>query len=175
MKYSSACSVVIAASAFILSFASLAADISNENPHTTFSNPLSCNEMPNATVWSGNNGKFYASSSSLRIYTSSNLVDWYDTGKRLLNEKEIEWLESKNFSFIQSPDIVKIGKYFILYLAINDGNNNRAIISYRSENPIGPFEDPKTILANEGASNPEIAVDGATSRVWMFFNKAHRA
>ena len=169
MKYSSACSVVIAASAFILSFASLAADISNEKPHTTFSNPLSCNEMPNATVWSGNNGKFYASSSSLRIYTSSNLADWYDTGKRLLSEKEIEDLESKNFSFIQSPDIVKIGKYFILYLAINDGNNNRAIISYRSENPIGPFEDPKTILTNEGASNPEIAVDGATSRVWMFF------
>lgn len=170
MKSFSACSFVIAVSSFILSsLTSLAAVGPNGETYTDFFNPVLSTDAEGATIWTENNEKFYASSSSLRIYTGGNLVDWYDTGKRLLDEREIEWLESKGYTFIQSPEIAKIGNYFILYLSVNNGGKNHTIFSYRSESPIGPFEDRQSVISSSGATNPEIAIDSTTSKIWMFF------
>lgn len=141
---------------------------------TEYTNPVSPGDMPDPTIWQGN-GKYYAASTGQTIYESGNLVDWFETGNRLLEAEEYEWIRSKNdYSGVWAPDVVKFGEWYHLYICFWNRGNHTMIACYRSKNPAGPFTDRAVILTSEGAGkheviDPEVVRDPATGRVWMFF------
>lgn len=139
-----------------------------------YRNPVSKGDMPDPTVWLGHDGRYYASSTTHKIMTSKNLVDWEDTGKKLLLPEEIEWIKSQNYPHIWAPDVIKIGGEYRLYICFHNTGSHTAIACYSSRNPSGPFTGRKILLTSEGVGryeviDPEVVRDHKTGKYWLFF------
>lgn len=140
----------------------------------TYKNPVSKGDMPDPTVWQTPDGRYYASSTTHRIMTGTNLVDWEDTGKKLLPSEEIEWIKSQGYPHIWAPDVAKIGDWYNLYICFHRTGHHTAIACYRSKSPDGPFTDRTILLTSEGLGvyeviDPEVVRDPGTGRLWLFF------
>ena len=137
-----------------------------------YENPVWRQDSPDPTVWQAG-GIYYASSTGQRILESRDLVHWRDTGRRLLEQTEYEWIK-QTWPHVWAPDVVKIGEWYNLYMTVHNGGAHTAIIAYRSKSPAGPFGDRQLILRSEedGRSeviDAEVVQDVQSGRVWLFF------
>ena len=137
-----------------------------------YENPVWRQDSPDPTVWQAD-GIYYASSTAQRILESRDLVHWRDTGRRLLEQMEYEWIK-QTWPHVWAPEVVKIGEWYNLYLTVHNGGAHTAIIAYRSKSPAGPFGDRQLILRSEedGRSeviDAEVVQDVQSGKVWLFF------
>jgi len=138
-----------------------------------YENPVVREDMPDPTVWQGGEGIYFAASTQQDILTSTNLVHWTKTGKKLLEASEYAWIK-QTWPHIWAPDVVKIGDWYNLYICFHRGGKHTAIAAYRSKDPAGPFTDREILVRSEADGrheviDPETVVDPDTGRVWLFF------
>ncbi|MBQ2632525.1 MAG: family 43 glycosylhydrolase [Kiritimatiellae bacterium] len=137
-----------------------------------YENPVWRQDSPDPTVWQAG-GVYYETSTSQRILESRDLVRWTDTGHRLLEQSEYDWI-AQVWPHVWAPDVIKIGEWYNLYLTVHNGGAHTAIIAYRSKCPTGPFKDRQIILRSEDDGrfeviDAEVVKDPQSGRVWLFF------
>jgi len=138
-----------------------------------FENPVFRENAPDPTVWQVADGTFRASSTAKEILKSSDMVHWEKTGRKLLLDDEMKWI-NRHWAHIWAPNVVKIGDRYLAYVTYHTTGEHTAIAVYSSKNGEGPFTDGKIILTSEGHGRHETidanaVQDPDTGKVWFFF------
>ncbi len=138
-----------------------------------FENPVFRENAPDPTVWQVDDGTFRASSTSKEILKSRDMVHWEKTGRKLLLDDEMKWI-NRHWAHIWAPNVVKIGDRYLAYVTYHTTGEHTAIAVYSSKNGEGPFTDGKIILTSEGHGRHETidanaVQDPDTGKVWLFF------
>ena len=96
------------------------ASVDNE----TFTNPVinevhASDNFPDPTVWSGDDGFFYALSTSYgkHLFRSADLVTWTDCGYSPIDADTVSKLQAAGYNKIWAPSVHKIGPNWVMYLA----------------------------------------------------------
>ena len=138
-----------------------------------FENPVFREDAPDPTVWTLADGTFRCSSTTKEILKSTDLVHWEKTGRKLLLDEEMKWI-NRHWAHIWAPNVVKIGDRYLVYMTYHTTGEHTAIAVYSSKDGEGPFTDGKIILTSEGHGRFETidanaVVDPDTGKVWLFF------
>lgn len=108
---------------------------------------------------------------NIQVAESSNLVDW--TVPRELLPSRPSW-QSNAMGLTWAPDVMKIGKSWLMIYVARDTNSKRQCLSYAwSSSPLGPFSDTSTspILCQSklgGTIDPHLFQD-TNSEYYLFF------
>ena len=144
-----------------------------------FTNPVIERDWPDPTIWESG-GRYYSVATGMQtILSSTDLVHWTDTGKKPLSEAAEQKARACGSNF-WAPDVVKIGKKWMLYLTCYNSDRDCGIFAFSSDSPEGPFEYVSNITHSKKTGikdtiDPEVVVDG--KQVWLFFGsvgKMHR-
>lgn len=129
----------------------------------TFTNPVLINSstsdyFPDPTVWQGDDGYFYAFSTTYdkHVFRSVDLVNWEDCGYSILDETSEATIWNWGYNKIWAPSVHKIGTKWNLYMgAVRDNTDTRksGIVVMTSDKPYGPFKNP--IMLVEGTYNQD--------------------
>lgn len=128
-----------------------------------FTNPVLTNSstsdyFPDPTVWQGNDGYFYAFSTTYdkHLFRSVDLVNWEDCGHSALDETSEATLWSLGYNKIWAPSVHKVGTKWNLYMgAVRDNTDTKqtGIVVMTSNSPYGPFKNP--IMLVEGTDHQD--------------------
>lgn len=129
----------------------------------TFTNPVLINAstsdyFPDPTVWQGDDGYFYAFSTSYdkHVFRSVDLVNWEDCGYSILDETSEAIIWNLGYNKIWAPSVHKIGTKWNLYMgAVRDNTDTKqtGIVVMTSDKPYGPFKNP--IMLVEGTDHQD--------------------
>ncbi len=169
--------------AALLAFVAIAAACSHNlvNPDKTkesktFENPVIAADWPDPTIWE-HNGTFYSVATGVRtILTSTDLVHWTDSGKAPLSREAYQKARSFGRNF-WAPDVVKIGRKWMLYLTCYNSDRDCGIFAFSSDAPDGPFDFVSKITHSKDTGikdtiDPEVVRDG--TQLWLFFGSVGR-
>lgn len=143
-----------------------------------YDNPVIARGWADPTVWK-DGADFYTISTGVRtIMTSRNLADWTDTGFGPLSEDALVSARKIGRHF-WAPDMVKIGRKWMLYLTCYNSAHDCGIAAFSSESPAGPWEYVSLITHSsvngiKDTIDPEVVKDPASGRLWMFFGSVGR-
>lgn len=95
------------------------------------------------------------------VFSSENLIDWTDHGV-IVDQKEVEWVNSTGNSMWAPDAIEKDGKYYFYFPSVADTNSGERGFKIGvavSDNPYGPFEPEKTPIEGISGIDPGIFID----------------
>lgn len=124
-------------------------------PCKMFTNPVYNNDCPDPGVFRDGSTYYVACTNgtlpAFKIRTSSDLVNWTDTGKFILDNRP-PWAGD---DFYWAPEIHKIGKNFVaVFTAKNPITNDLCIGTAKAASPLGPFAP---------SEKPLVCADGKTA------------
>lgn len=137
------------------------------------SNPVWNEDFPDPTIWTGNDGKFYATATGLRtLLTSTDLAHWTKMDYAPITEETRQLLKSYNPN-IWAPDVAIINGQRLMYVTLHKTKEDSRIVVLKETEKPGLFEFANLITWScdtgiEDTIDPEpvIAEDGT---VWLFF------
>ena len=144
----------------------------------TFDNPVIAADWPDPTIWE-HEGTFYTVSTGMRaIYSSTDLVHWTNTGKAPLSSDAQAKARSFGRNF-WAPDVVKIGKKWMLYLTCYNSDRDCGIFAFRSDTPDGPFEFVAKITHSKDTGikdtiDPEVVAEKPGGQLWLYYGSVGR-
>lgn len=143
-------------------------DDDNDDPkvivHTSYTNPVTTQSLPDPTVIRADDGRFYLYATediaNMPIMVSDNLIDWTQVGTAFYTGSRPSW---PGVSFgLWAPDVNKInGKYYLYYSVGAPAGGTEydyGIGVATSDDPIGPFKDQGKILQG-GDVNVRTSID----------------
>ena len=140
-----------------------------------FENPVIKSDRPDPTIWK-NGYSYYTLSTGVNhyIWTSYDLVNWKSTDIKPHSADDAKEAQ-KTGSRFWAPDMIKIGKYWNLYISLYNAADDSGIGLFRSESPTGPFAwcgvvtHSKTNGGIIDTIDPEVVKDPDTGKIWLFF------
>lgn len=150
---------------------------------STYTNPISSKDLPDMTVWDGEDGYYYmyytnVIKTNATLYKSDNLVDWEDSGIRPFSDNTMAQIKSLfqelggGINHFFAPQVHKIGDYWVMYISLK----NKATIALRSKSPTGDFQfkdNTPSILVRKGVHSNSVEdgfyVKDMLNRKWLFF------
>ena len=145
-------------------------------------NPVSPDSSPDPTVWRAPDGTWYSTSTSLKLLTSADGVQWTETGRRILPDAELKRIH-RSYRMVWAPDVVDLGSgtnaAWRLYVSYVNSAHDSAIAAYRGESATGPFTCAGVLTDAKETGikdtiDPEVVRDPDTGRTWLFFGSTGR-
>ena len=145
-------------------------------------NPVSPDSSPDPTVWRASDGTWYSTSTSLKLLTSVDGVQWTETGRRIFSDAELKRIR-RSHRMIWAPDVLDLGAgtnaAWRLYVSYVNSAHDSVIAAYRGESATGAFTFAG-ILTDAKATgikdtiDPEVVRDPETGKVWLFYGSTGR-
>ena len=149
---------------------------------STYVNPVYPRDWPDPTVWRADDGTFYSLSTgqnaSRPLLCSDDLVHWHFSDIVPLDDHVMQRFLQVG-RHVWAPDIAMVNGTRMAYFTLYNSKEDASIVALRETSAPGRFEYVGVITSGKDTGiddtiDPEVIVDHATGKVWMFFGSMGR-